>query len=221
MQKNHKTKLVLFDLDGTLIDTAPDFLISLNNVLSNHSRENVTMEKIRPHISEGSSKLIKLFFEINEEHMSFEQYKNEFLNEYSSNLTKSSRLFDGMETIIQYLNDNGIMFGVVTNKYHEYADPIIESFHQLKNIKIVICPDDVKIAKPNPEGILLACKNLNVNPNETMFLGDHQNDILAGISAGVFVIGCLYGYSLSESSGKIYDCKYINNASEIISEINP
>ena len=62
MQKNHKTKLVLFDLDVTLIDTAPDFLISLNNVLSNHSRENVTMEKIRPHISEGSSKLIKLFF---------------------------------------------------------------------------------------------------------------------------------------------------------------
>ena len=221
MQERTKIKLVLFDLDGTLIDTAPDFLSSLNNVLSRHNKKNVTSSDIRTHISEGSSKLIKHAFKIKEKDINFNKYKTEFLIEYKKNLTEKSKLFDGIEEVLRYLDNNKIIYGVVTNKYHEYADPIIESFHQLKNIKIVICPDDVKIAKPNPEGILLACKKLNVNPNETIFLGDHQNDILAGISAGVFVIGCLYGYSLSESSGKIYDCKYINNASEIISEINP
>ena len=220
MQKNHKTKLVLFDLDGTLIDTAPDFLISLNNVLSNHSRENVTMEKIRPHISEGSSKLIKLFFEINEEHMSFEQYKNEFLNEYSSNLTKSSRLFDGMETIIQYLNDNGIMFGVVTNKYHEYAEPIINSFPELQTIKILVCPDHVSISKPDPEGILLACSKLKVSPKDAVYLGDHINDLKAGLAAGTDVIGCLYGYSLEEVDIDNLKCKSVNSVSEITSNIN-
>tara|TARA_Y100000748_G_scaffold222125_1_gene186825 strand:- start:2674 stop:3336 length:663 start_codon:yes stop_codon:yes gene_type:complete len=220
MQKNHKTKLVLFDLDGTLIDTAPDFLISLNNVLSNHSRENVTMEKIRPHISEGSSKLIKLFFEINEEHMSFEQYKNEFLNEYSSNLTKSSRLFDGMETIIQYLNDNGIMFGVVTNKYHEYAEPIINSFPELQTIKILVCPDHVSISKPDPEGILLACSKLKVSPKDAVYLGDHINDLKAGLAAGTDVIGCLYGYSLEEVDINNLKCKSVNSVSEITSNIN-
>ena len=220
MQKNHKTKLVLFDLDGTLIDTAPDFLISLNNVLSNHSRENVTMEKIRPHISEGSSKLIKLFFEINEEHMSFEQYKNEFLNEYSSNLTKSSRLFDGMETIIEYLNDNGIMFGVVTNKYHEYAEPIINSFPELQAIKILVCPDHVSISKPDPEGILLACSKLKVSPKDAVYLGDHINDLKAGLAAGTDVIGCLYGYSLEEVDINNLKCKSVNSVSEITSNIN-
>tara|TARA_Y100000996_G_scaffold172434_1_gene134042 strand:- start:452 stop:1114 length:663 start_codon:yes stop_codon:yes gene_type:complete len=220
MQKNHKTKLVLFDLDGTLIDTAPDFLISLNNVLSNHSRENVTMEKIRPHISEGSSKLIKLFFEINEEHMSFEQYKNEFLNEYASNLTKSSRLFDGMETIIQYLNDNGIMFGVVTNKYHEYAEPIINSFPELQTIKILVCPDHVSISKPDPEGILLACSKLKVSPKDAVYLGDHINDLKAGLAAGTDVIGCLYGYSLEEVDINNLKCKSVNSVSEITSNIN-
>ncbi len=220
MQKNHKTKLVLFDLDGTLIDTAPDFLISLNNVLSNHSRENVTMEKIRPHISEGSSKLIKLFFEINEEHMSFEQYKNEFLNEYASNLTKSSRLFDGMETIIEYLNDNGIMFGVVTNKYHEYAEPIINSFPELQTIKILVCPDHVSISKPDPEGILLACSKLKVSPKDAVYLGDHINDLKAGLAAGTDVIGCLYGYSLEEVDINNLKCKSVNSVSEITSNIN-
>ena len=97
MQKNHKTKLVLFDLDGTLIDTAPDLLISLNNVLRNHSRKITTLEKLRPHISEGSSKLIKSFFEIDEEDINFIKYKTEFFKEYASNLTKSSKLFEGME----------------------------------------------------------------------------------------------------------------------------
>ena len=220
MQKNHKTKLVLFDLDGTLIDTAPDFLISLNNVLSNHSREIVTMEKIRPHISEGSSKLIKSFFEINEEDMNFEQYKNEFLNEYSSNLTKSSKLFDGMETIIEYLNQNGIMFGVVTNKYHEYAEPIINSFPELQTIKILVCPDHVSISKPDPEGILLACSKLKVSPKDAVYLGDHINDLKAGLAAGTDVIGCLYGYSLEEVDINNLKCKSVNSVSEITSNIN-
>ena len=178
------------------------------------------MEKIRPHISEGSSKLIKLFFEINEEHMSFEQYKNEFLNEYSSNLTKSSRLFDGMETIIEYLNDNGIMFGVVTNKYHEYAEPIINSFPELQTIKILVCPDHVSISKRGQEGILLACSKLKVSPKDAVYLGDHINDLKAGLAAGTDVIGCLYGYSLEEVDINNLKCKSVNSVSEITSNIN-
>ena len=220
MQEKSNIKLVLFDLDGTLIDTAPDFITSLNNVLSKYNKKKLSPSEIKTHISEGSSKLIKYAFKIKEDHEEFEKFKNEFLQEYKKNLTIDSNLFDGIEEVLAYLDKNNIFFGIVTNKYHEYTDPIIKSFPQLRNLKIVVCPDDVSVSKPDPEGIFLACKKLGVSPKQTVFLGDHQNDLKAGISAGANVIGCLYGYSLSEIDKKIYDCKFVNTASEIISKIS-
>ena len=112
------------------------------------------------------------------------------------------------------------MYGVVTNKYFEYAEPIINSFKELNNIKVIICPDHVKVSKPDPEGILLACKKLNISPNDTIYLGDHLNDLRAGIAAGTKVIGCLYGYSLDEDSLKSDSYTYVKNVSEIISHID-
>ena len=200
MPENLNTKLVLFDLDGTLIDTAPDFLSSLNTVLTRYKKKNVSASEIRTYISEGSSKLIKYAFNIDETDKYFKRYKNEFLLEYKSNLTAQSDLFDGIERLISYLSQNEIMYGIVTNKFFEYADPIVRSFPQLNDLKILICPDHVAISKPDPEGILLACNKLNVRTGETVYLGDHENDLRAGISAGAKVIGCLYGYSLSIDS---------------------
>jgi len=220
MLKNHKTKLVLFDLDGTLIDTAPDFLYALNKILNNNGRDNITEEEIRFHISEGTSKMISTFFKIEQDDVNFKKYKNQFLSEYKLNLSKNSRLFDGMKSLIQYLDNNSIMYGVVTNKYFEYAEPIIKSFKELRNLKVIICPDHVSISKPNPEGILLACKKLDVAPDNTIYLGDHLNDLMAGQAAGTKVLGCLYGYSLDEKVLKSHSYNYVNNVSEIISHID-
>ena len=220
MLKNHKTKLVLFDLDGTLIDTAPDFLHALNKILNNNGEDNITEEEIRFHISEGTSKMISTFFKIEQNDVNFKKYKNQFLSEYKLNLTKNSRLFNGMKSLIQYLDNNSIMYGVVTNKYFEYAEPIIKSFKELRNLKVIICPDHVSISKPDPEGILLACKKLDVAPDNTIYLGDHLNDLMAGQAAGTKVLGCLYGYSLDEKVLKSHSYNYVNNVSEIISHIN-
>ena len=220
MLKNHKTKLVLFDLDGTLIDTAPDFLYALNKILNNNGKDNITEEEIRFHISEGTSKMISTFFKIEQDDVNFKKYKNQFLSEYKLNLTKNSRLFNGMKSLIQYLDNNSIMYGVVTNKYFEYAEPIIKSFKELRNLKVIICPDHVSISKPDPEGILLACKKLDVAPDNTIYLGDHLNDLIAGQAAGTKVLGCLYGYSLDEKILKSHDYTYVNNVSEIISHID-
>ena len=112
------------------------------------------------------------------------------------------------------------MYGVVTNKYFEYAEPIIKSFKELRNLKVIICPDHVSISKPNPEGILLACKKLDVAPDNTIYLGDHLNDLMAGQAAGTKVLGCLYGYSLDEKVLKSNSYNYVNNVSEIISHID-
>ena len=220
MPKNHKTELVLFDLDGTLIDTAPDFLYALNKILKKNDEDAITEEEIRFHISEGTSKMINTFFKIKQGDENFKKYKNQFLSEYKLNLTKNSRLFDGMKLLIQYLDNNSIMYGVVTNKYFEYAEPIIKSFKELRNLKVIICPDHVSISKPDPEGILLACKKLDVAPDNTIYLGDHLNDLIAGQAAGTKVLGCLYGYSLDEKILKSHDYTYVNNVSEIISHID-
>ena len=220
MLENHKTKLVLFDLDGTLIDTAPDFLMSLNNVLSKYGKKNVTAKEIRNHISEGSSKLIKFCFKIDYDHKNFEQYKSDFLTEYKNNLNKKSRLFDGITNLLDYLDEHSIMYGIVTNKFFKYTEPLVNSFPELKNIKIIICPDHVKNSKPDPEGILLACKKLNVRPEETIYLGDHPNDLKAGLSAGTKIIGCLYGYSLQKNSNELSDYHFVEEVSEIISKID-
>ena len=220
MQENHKTELILFDLDGTLIDTAPDFHTSLNTMLKKYNMNEVSEFDIRPHISKGTSKLIKKFFAIDEDDPKFEPLKSEFLSEYNMNKTKGCQLFDGMTSLINFMDKNNIKYGVVTNKFFKFASPIIDSFSELKNIKVIVCPDHVKISKPDPEGILLACKKLDINPLNTIYLGDHINDLKAGLSAGVRVLGCLYGYSLDENNLNKLNYPYIRDISEIYSHIN-
>jgi len=220
MQENHKTELILFDLDGTLIDTAPDFQSSLNVMLEKYNMNKVSLSDIRPHISEGTSKLIKNFFSISEDDSEFELLKSEFLDEYNLNMTTDCKLFDGMTTFVNFLDENNIKYGVVTNKFFKFANPIINSFSELKNIKVLICPDHVKISKPDPEGILLACKKLNTNPLNTIYLGDHLNDLEAGLNAGVKILGCVYGYSLDEDTLNKLNYPFIKDISEIYSHLN-
>ena len=220
MQENHKTDLILFDLDGTLIDTAPDFHTSLNTMLKKYNMNEVSEFDIRSHISEATSKLIKKFFAIDEDDSKFESLKSEFLSEYNMNKIKGCELFDGMTSLINFMDKNNIKYGVVTNKFFKFANPIIRSFSELKNIKVIVCPDHVKISKPDPEGILLACKKLDINPLNTIYLGDHINDLKAGLSAGVRILGCLYGYSLNENKLRKLNYPFIRNVSEIYSHIN-
>ena len=196
MQENplNKTELVLFDLDGTLIDTAPDFLLSLNNVLLDNNKHYLELADIRHHISDGSGKLIKVGFDINESDSKFETLRSDWLKQYKKNLIKSSCLFDGVKEMLKSLADSNISFGIVTNKQYEYAKPLIDSFNELSSSLILICPGHLKSAKPSPEGILLACSEIGIDPMKTCYVGDHNVDIAAGNAAGMIVISCEYGY---------------------------
>jgi len=215
MQKSLNSKLVLFDLDGTLVDTAPDFVLSLNNILKKNGRAALEFDHIRSFVSEGSVKFTEIGFEITRDHPDFNKHRNEFLIEYKNNLTNTSKLFAGISSLLNQLDEIGIPYGIVTNKPFDYAEPLINYFDELKNCRTLICPDHLENSKPSPEGILLACKKIGVNPLDSVYIGDHPNDLIAGKNAGTKTIGCLYGYSLDKNetySGSIL----VNKADEII-----
>jgi len=218
MQENYKTKLVLFDLDGTLVDTAPDFILSLNNILYRNNKEPLDSSIIRNHVSDGSAKLTEIGFKLTSEHPLFYKYRQELLDEYEKNITTSSTLFEGIDFVLEFLNSKKILFGIVTNKPFKYAKPVVEHFRELDNSKILVCPDDIINIKPDPEGVLFACAELDIDPSETIYIGDHPKDLQAGLSAGSKVIGCKYGYSINEDTNT-YGANLIDKPQEIISLI--
>ena len=192
-------KGLLFDLDGTLLDSAPDFVYCLNSLLEKYQKPSIDADLIRSYVSDGSAKLVKLGFKIGEDHPEFEKLKNEFLDSYKNNLGKFSNLFIGASELIEKIKFNNLKWGIVTNKPYEYASKIIEETPDLLSCMTLVCPDHLKKAKPSPEGILLACNKLNLDPKEVIYFGDHQKDLMASRAAGTLTAACTYGYALKSS----------------------
>jgi|TARA_B110000116_G_C16690226_1_gene514843 N-acetyl-D-muramate 6-phosphate phosphatase len=189
-------KGILFDLDGTLLDSAPDFIVSLNSLLEKYSKPKINPEIIRSHVSDGSWKLVSLGFGIDESHADCAKLREEFLAEYEKNLLVFGGAFSGISKVLDSLLELNIPYGVVTNKPLRFAEPIIKNEPAFKNCSTLICPDHLNAIKPNPEGILKGCKDLGVHPADCVYIGDHIKDLEAGINAGTQVIACYFGYSL-------------------------
>ena len=195
-------KGVLFDLDGTLLDSAPDFIASMDNLLTKHNQPKLDPETIRSNVSDGSWKLTSLGFNIDISDNKCVALREELLEEYESNLLKHGGVFEGIKEMLASLEDDGIPYGIVTNKPLRFAEPILINELAFKNCKTLICPDHLDAIKPDPEGILKGCKDLGIHPTECVYVGDHAKDIEAGINAGTEVIACYFGYSL-----KAGDCR--------------
>jgi phosphoglycolate phosphatase len=189
-------KGVLFDLDGTLLDSAPDFVASLDSLVKKHNLPKLDPNIIRSHVSDGSWKLTSLAFSIDISDEKCPALREELLEEYESNLLKHGGAFDGIEEMLASLERDGIPYGIVTNKPLRFAEPILINEPVFKNCKTLICPDHLDAIKPDPEGILRGCKDLGIHPTECVYVGDHAKDIEAGINAGTQVVGCYFGYSL-------------------------
>ena len=190
---------VLFDLDGTLIDSFPDFLQSLKTLSVRGKEIKISEKKVRALVSDGSSKLISEVFGISELDVDFFRLKKEFLLNYEKNILKYGAFFDGSEKLLSFLKEKKIPFGIVTNKPRKYTEMIVEKNSLLKSSEIIICCDDGIKSKPSPEGIVHACKEMKVIPKNCLFLGDHNNDLQAALNAEVFFGACLFGYGFKNS----------------------
>ncbi|PCH52969.1 MAG: phosphoglycolate phosphatase [Cellvibrionales bacterium] len=187
-------RAVLFDLDGTLLDTAPDFALSLNELLARKNRPPLTETAIRAIVSNGSAGLIAHAFECGEEDIEFEKIRAEFLEIYLDNLCQKTRPFPGIEDLLTRLGKQNIPWGIVTNKPSLYTEAILEKLKLQPAPGAVVCPDHVDNVKPHPEPVLLGCEQLGIEPRHTVYIGDHRRDIESGQEAGTITIAAAYGY---------------------------
>ncbi len=206
---------VLFDLDGTLLDTAPDFALSLNQLLARKNRPLLSEEVIRTIVSNGSAGLITYAFQCTEEDSQFEKIRGEFLNIYLDTLCEGTRPFPGIENLLGRLQKQGTPWGIVTNKPSLYTEAILDRLQLQSAPSAVVCPDHVDHTKPHPEPVLLGCEQLGVAPAQTIFIGDHRRDIESGREAGTITIAAAYGYIDDDHPDTWGAHHLVNHADEI------
>ncbi len=185
---------VLFDLDGTLADTAPDLARTVNMMLAKRGLAPVTLEKVRPHVSQGARGMIMSAFAIGAGHPDFPAMREEFLDLYAGNLCIDSRLFPGMESLLAHLEDESIAWGVVTNKMERLARPLIDGLGLGQRAAVVVGGDTCARAKPFPDPLLFAAASMGIAPPNVLYVGDDERDVRAARAAGMPVVVAGYGY---------------------------
>lgn len=185
---------VLFDLDGTLIDTAPDFIRCLNQLRQQHELEPLAADYIRRSVSNGARAMVRLGFNLEPEHEGYLDKHTAFLDLYEAGVAVETTLFEGMNELLLNLEARDIPWGIVTNKPVRFAAPLIEALGLQERCATLICPDHVTERKPHPEPMFLACKEINAAPEQAIYVGDHVRDIEAGRNAGMYTIAVRYGY---------------------------
>ncbi len=187
---------MLFDLDGTLLDTAVDLADALNAVLQANGARPLPFEFIRPVVSHGGNALIELGFGLKPGEDGFEPLREQLLAYYSSHIARRTRLFPGMEAVLDYIESNGLQWGVVTNKPGWLTAPLLEALQLSTRAAGVVCGDTLEQRKPHPAPLLHACRLIGAEPDRCLYVGDAERDIQAGRNAGMTTLVALFGYLL-------------------------
>jgi N-acetyl-D-muramate 6-phosphate phosphatase len=185
---------ILFDLDGTLVDTAPDLGHALNIQLKRHGKKPLSDATIRPFASHGSKGLLGLGFGITPKDADFLAKREEYLDIYDEVFTRSPVLLDGVAELLQVIENKDLKWGVVTNKPRRFTNRLIESMNLHKRAACVVSGDDAPQPKPSPATLLLACSQVGVKPENCVYVGDAERDIQAGKAAGMKTVAALFGY---------------------------
>ena len=187
-------KAILFDLDGTLLDSAPDFIHSLNTLLERNGKTKLPNDLIRQNVSDGTIKLIEIGFKIKPSDDDFDDLRRQLLDLYDDNLLKWANIFHDVEHLINFIESQNIIWGVVTNKPSYFSKKILARIPIFNNCAVLVTSDDVKNMKPDPEGISKACNEIGVFSKNVIYVGDHIKDMIAAEKAGCLPIACRYGY---------------------------
>jgi 2-phosphoglycolate phosphatase len=206
---------VLFDLDGTLIDTAPDFTLVVNKLLGEHGKNALSHEIIHLNVSNGARALVKNAFEIDETHDDFANLLQRLLDLYFEQLNSTvSNLYPGLDDLLTQLEKQNIPWGIVTNKPEKYSVRLLEKLHLSSRCSVLVCPDHVSKTKPHPEPIFLALEKLGRDSERCVYIGDHIRDIQAAKNADVIAIAAAYGYLATDAKVEEWYADFILQSSE-------
>ncbi len=188
------TEAVLFDLDGTLADTAPDLGDALNRQRRHHGLPPLPQETIRPHASHGARGLLGLGFGLTPEDADFAAMREEYLALYTADLCRLTRLFPGMTELLAELERRGMPWGVVTNKPARFTEPLLQQLGLSGRAACIVSGDTCANPKPHPEPLLHASRVIGVAPAACTYVGDAERDIQAALAAGMRALVAAYGY---------------------------
>jgi phosphoglycolate phosphatase len=185
---------VLFDLDGTLADTAPDLGAALNRVRRDHGLEALPLATLRPYASRGARGLLDVGMNMSPEHPEYLTLRDRFLDYYETALCVDSSWFAEVEALIATIEARGLPWGIVTNKATRFTAPLLELLQPRARPGAVVCGDTTPHTKPHPAPLLHAAEALRVPPQRCVYVGDAERDIAAGVAAGMRTIIATYGY---------------------------
>lgn len=189
-----KFEAILFDMDGTVLDSAPDFIAISQQMLNKHGLPAVDDEKIRQVVSGGAKAMVAAAFDITEDNPQFESLRLEFLDLYLHSCAVHSCLYKGIDKLLTDIEKASIKWGIVTNKPVRFAEPILERLGLTERCAVLVCPEHVSYCKPSPEPLLLAAKQLAIDPQTILYVGDDKRDIDSGNAAGCKTLAVCYGY---------------------------
>jgi phosphoglycolate phosphatase len=189
-----RLRAVLFDMDGTLLDTAPDFIAVAQAMRVSRGLAPVPAQQVRDVVSGGARAMVLSAFDVDPLSNEFEQLRLEFLARYQEHCAVHSHLYDGMAELLDEIERSNLLWGVVTNKPLRFAAPIMQQLGLASRSAVLVCPDHVARSKPDPEPMLLACRQLDLDPSAVLFVGDDLRDIESGRAAGSRTAAVRYGY---------------------------
>lgn len=190
--RHQRPQAVLFDLDGTLVDSAPDFYTVVNSLRAEDGLPALPHPAIREQVSNGGMALARLTWNLTAEHPQLADYRLRLLARYSEHIGTASGLFPGFEQTLHGLQQAGIQWGIVTNKPRPYTEPLLQRLGI--EAAVVVCPDDVSQPKPHPEPLFKAAADLKLAASQCWYVGDHIRDIDAARAAGMPSVAALFGY---------------------------
>ena len=190
---------VLFDLDGTLIDSAPDLGASADKMRTDRGLPSLDYALYRPMAGSGARGMLEIAFGMGPEHPDYENFKEEFLSNYEKAMTVHSVIFDGVQDLLLHLQEMGLRWGVVTNKSQRFTLPLTAQIPLFASAQAIVSGDTTPHAKPHPEPLFEAARRMQLSPEHCWYVGDDERDIVAGKAAGMTTVAAHYGYLGSQA----------------------